>query len=63
MKKIFSIISVLALALAAVSCSNDTDELANKEVGYLKLGIETNSTTMTRAGAPTATMPRNCTWK
>ena len=53
MKKIFSIISVLALALAAVSCSNDTDELANKEVGYLKLGIETNSTTMTRAGAPT----------
>lgn len=53
MKKIFSIISVLALALAAVSCSNDTDELASKEVGYLKLGIETNSTTMTRAGAPT----------
>lgn len=52
MKKIFSIISVLALALAAVSCSNDTDELASKEVGYLKLGIETNSTTMTRAGAP-----------
>ena len=53
MKKIFSIISVLALTLAAVSCSNETDELANKEVGYLKLGIETNSTTMTRAGAPT----------
>lgn len=52
MKKIFSIFSVLVLALAAVSCSTDTDELANSEVGYLKLGIETNSTTMTRADAP-----------
>ncbi len=52
MKKIFSIFSVLALTLAAVSCSNDTDELANNEVGYLKIGIETNSATMTRADAP-----------
>ena len=52
MKKIFSIFSVLALTLAAVSCSSDMDELANNEVGYLKLGIETNGTTMTRAGAP-----------
>ncbi|MBQ7180119.1 MAG: DUF4493 domain-containing protein [Bacteroidaceae bacterium] len=53
MKKIFSILSVLAIALTAVSCSSDIDELANEEVGYLKLGIETNGTTMTRASAPT----------
>ena len=52
MKKIFSIFSALALTLAAVSCSNETDELANNEVGYLKIGIETNSATMTRADAP-----------
>lgn len=52
MKKIFSILSILAVALAVVSCSSDMDELANKEVGYLMLGIETNGTTMTRAGAP-----------
>lgn len=53
MKKIFSILSVLALTMVAISCSNDADESANAEVGYLKLGIETNGTTMTRASAPT----------
>ena len=53
MKKIFSIISVLALALAIASCTSGLDELTSNEVGYLKLGIETNGTTMTRAGAPT----------
>ncbi len=52
MKKIISIFSVLALAFAAVSCSSDIDEQANNEVGYLKLGIETNGTTFTRASAP-----------
>lgn len=52
MKKIFSILSVLVLTLAVVSCTNDLDELTSNEVGYLKLGIETNGTTMTRAGAP-----------
>lgn len=51
MKKIFSIFSVLLLALFAVSCNND--ELVNAEVGYLQLGIETNSTTLSRAGVPT----------
>lgn len=53
MKKIFSIFSVLALMLVAASCTSSMDELAQAEVGYLKLGIETNGTTMTRAGAPT----------
>ena len=51
MKKIFSILSVIAIALGVASCSSNVDELAN-EVGYLMLGIETNGTTMTRAGAP-----------
>lgn len=51
MKKIFSILSVAVLALTAVSCSND--ELVDAEVGYLQLGVETNGTTLTRAGAPT----------
>lgn len=51
MKKIFSIFSVLLLALFAASCNND--ELMNAEVGYLQLGIETNTTTLTRSGAPT----------
>lgn len=50
MKKIFSIFSVLLLALFAVSCNND--ELVNTEVGYLQLGIETNTTTLSRAGVP-----------
>lgn len=55
MKKITSILSVFAFALAVISCSSDTEELSNNEVGYLKLGIETNTTTKenTRAGAPT----------
>lgn len=53
MKKIFSIFSVLALMLVAASCTSSMDELAQAEVGYLKLGIETNGTMMTRAGAPT----------
>ena len=53
MKKIFSIFSVLALMLVAASCTSSMDELAQAEVGYLKLGIETNGTTMTRASAPT----------
>lgn len=52
MKKIFSIFSVLALMLVAASCTSSMDELAQAEVGYLKLGIETNGTMMTRAGAP-----------
>lgn len=52
MKKIFSILSVLTLTLAVASCTNELDELTSNEVGYLKLGIETNGTTMTRAGAP-----------
>ena len=54
MKKITSILSVFAFALAIISCSSDTEELSNNEVGYLKLGIETNTTTKenTRAGAP-----------
>lgn len=50
MKKIFSIFSVIVLALVAVSCNND--ELVNAEVGYLQLGVETNATTLTRAGIP-----------
>ena len=53
MKKIFSIFPVLALMLAVASCTSSMDELAQAEVGYLKLGIETNGTTMTRASAPT----------
>ncbi len=54
MKKITSFLSVFAFALALISCSSDTDELSNNEVGYLKLDIETNTTTheKTRAGAP-----------
>lgn len=52
MKKIFSILSVLAFTLAVASCTNELDELTSSEVGYLKLGIETNGTTLTRAGAP-----------
>ena len=52
MKKILSILSVIAIALGVASCSSNVDELASTEVGYLMLGIETNSTTMTRAGAP-----------
>lgn len=54
MKKITSILSVLALMFAVVSCTSNSDELASNEVGYLKLGIETNTTTKenTRAGAP-----------
>lgn len=52
MKKIFSIFSVLAIMLVAASCTSSMDELAQAEVGYLKLGIETNGTTMTRASAP-----------
>lgn len=51
MKKIFSLITILAVTLVAASCSSDNDEL-NAEVGYLKLGIETNGTLKTRAGAP-----------
>lgn len=52
MKKIFSAFSVLLVALLAVSCSNEL-EAPEAEMGYLKLGIETNSTTITRASAPT----------
>ena len=52
MKKIFSIFSILSLALVAVSCSSYIDEIANEEAGYLMLGVETNGTLMTRAGAP-----------
>ena len=54
MKKITSFLSVFAFVLALISCSSDTDELSNNEVGYLKLDIETNTTTheKTRAGAP-----------
>ena len=59
MKKIFSCFSVLSLALAFVSCSSDVDELAKNEVGYLKLGIETNSATVTRSDAPANYDPRN----
>lgn len=51
MKKIFSIIAILAVTLVAASCSSENDEL-NAEVGYLKLGIETNGTLKTRASAP-----------
>ena len=52
MKKIFSVIAILSMTLVAASCSSDTDELANAQVGYLKLGVVTNGTTLTRASAP-----------
>lgn len=52
MKKIFSVIAILSMTLVAASCSSDADELANAQVGYLKLGVVTNGTTLTRASAP-----------
>ena len=52
MKKIFSIIAILSLTLVAASCSSEADDMANAEVGYLKLGVETNGTTLSRASAP-----------
>ena len=51
MKKIYSILSVLAMTLVSISCTNELDE-ANTGVAYLKLGFETNSTTITRAYNP-----------
>ncbi len=59
MKKIFSIFSVLSLAMAFASCSSDVDELAKSEVGFLKIGVETNSATVTRTDAPANYDPRN----
>ena len=52
MKKIFSVIAILSLTLVVASCSSDADELANAEMGYLKLGVVTNGTTLSRASAP-----------
>ena len=39
MKKIFSLCTLFAVALAMTSCSSDTEELENE--GYLMLGVET----------------------
>lgn len=51
MKKIYTILSVLAMTLVSISCTNELDE-ENTGVAYLKLGFETNSTTLTRAYNP-----------
>lgn len=50
MKKIFSLCTLFAVALAMTSCSSDTEEIENE--GYLMLGVETNASLMTRAEAP-----------
>ena len=54
MKKIYSILSVVCLALFAVSCSNDTiDEALTQEKGYLKLDVSTLVSTNTNTRAAT----------
>jgi len=55
MKKIYSILSVVCLALFAVSCSNDTiDEALTQEKGYLKLDVSTLVSTNTNTRAVTS---------
>lgn len=50
MKKIYSILSIICLALFAASCSNELQEEAqNAGKGYLKLDITTLTSTHTRA--------------
>jgi len=47
MKKIFSILTVLAAAVFATSCSSDLDKV--EQQGYLKLEVNTLASTYTRA--------------
>lgn len=52
MKKIISILYVLAMAFGVISCTNNMDEPTESGVGYLTLDIATNNATITRADAP-----------
>lgn len=47
MKKIYSLLAILCTAFVAVSCSNDIESV--EEQGYLKLNIQTFTSTNTRA--------------
>ncbi|MBQ4003615.1 MAG: PCMD domain-containing protein [Bacteroidaceae bacterium] len=48
MKKIYYILSVLFVAALASACSNELEGVENDQVGYLRLGVETNTVAKTR---------------
>ena len=50
MKKIYSIFSFFFLLGCLMSCQNE-EELGNSAMGYLRLGLEVNTTSISRAEA------------